>query len=381
MSAEPNDAADNDSGLASSANEPEASNLGSHIFNIAMLAVGALALAWMIHRLGWDVVTGAVTSVGAWFAVVLALDVTAMCFDAAALQAFMRPEARMVSYLRVLGAQASGRAINVLTPTGALGEATKLTMLVGYAPRSRVLSSIVLLNLSQFYLSVLVMIIGTPIMFMLVDIPHPIKVTLAIGFAVILPIVIAIAVLVKRGAVATLVAIIRRLHLVSDERADRWKARLVEVDKHIRELQENRSHGTWKGILWVLASKATMWTSTLLVLATSGVDVSPALVIGILSVGVLIQWISQIVPMGLGLQDGGNYALFDLVGATGAHGIGVTLLNRARSLSVALLGLVAMAVMWAIDRVQLARMRRRLARMRASANASRQPLPTARVVP
>jgi len=344
-------------------------HVASHIFNLVMMVIGGVALWWMIHSIGWDAFTGAVESVGWWFAVILTLDLVALCFDAAALQAFMRPEARMVSYLRVLAAQASGRAINALTPGGALGEATKLTMLVGHAPRARVLSSIVLLNLSQFYLSVIVIIIGTPIMFLLVDIPHALKVSIGIGFAIVVPAIVALAVIVQRGAVGTIVNAIRRTRLIKADRAERWNARLVEVDGHIRELQRHRSHGTWKGILWVGASKLVTYSSTMTLLHTAGIDLSVALVIGVLSVGVLIQWVSQVVPMGLGLADGGNYALYDLVGASGVHGLAVTMLNRARSIAVAILGLGAMAATHVANRIVIARMRRKLRELREQAES------------
>ena len=153
--------------------EPEKpeSNRASQIFNLVMFVVGGIALWGMLRSLGWAQFLDLVDNVGWWFAVIIGLDLLALCFDAAALHAFMRPEARMISYIRVLGAQASGRAINVLTPGGGLGEAVKLTMLVSHAPRDRVLSSIVLLNLSMFYISVIVMLIGTPITFLLVDLP------------------------------------------------------------------------------------------------------------------------------------------------------------------------------------------------------------------
>src|SRR5262245_39470180 len=103
----------------------------------------------MLHNQSWEVLSRHLSRIGWWFAAILAIELGALLCDAAALHAFMRPEARMIHYGRVLGAQASGRAINVLTPGGALGEATKLAMLVSHAPRARVLSSIVLLNLSQ----------------------------------------------------------------------------------------------------------------------------------------------------------------------------------------------------------------------------------------
>lgn len=342
-------------------------HLTSHIFNVAMMICGAIGLVWMLHTLGWSSLTEAVANVGWWFAAILALDLAALCCDAAALQAFMRPEARMVSYGRVLGAQASGRAINVLTPTGALGEPTKLCMLMTHAPRDRVLSSLVLLNLGQFYLSVIVIIAGTPLMFLLVDIPHTTKIAIAIGFAILVPLVVMLGVMVHRGALTSLVGTLRSLRVIKPDRADRWRTRVAEVDRHIRELHENRSHGTWKGILWVAVSKLAQWTATLMLLHTAGIDVSPALIVGVLSVGVLIQWISQIVPMGLGLADGGNYALFDLVGAIGADGVVVTVLNRARSVTVAILGLGALVVLHTINRLALARMQRRLAELRAAA--------------
>jgi hypothetical protein len=345
-------------------------HLASHIFNLAVMVVGGFALWWMARSFGWEQFADVVNEVGWWSAVILALDLLALCFDAAALHAFMRPEARMVSYFRVLGAQASGRAINVLTPGGALGEATKLTMLVTHAPRDRVLSSIVLLNLSQIYLSVIVMVIGTPIMFLLVDLSHVLKVTIGIGFALIIPAMVALAVVIHRGPLGTLVGGARITRLISTDRAEKWRVRLTEIDRHIRELQTNRSAGTWKGILWVIASKLVTWTSTILLVHTAGVAVSAPLVVGMLSVGVLIGWISSIIPMGLGLADGGNYALFDLLGASGAHGVVVTNLNRARSLTVAILGLVVMALMHAINRLALARMHRKLRALRERSAAA-----------
>lgn len=344
-------------------------HLTSHLFNLGMMVLGGIGLAWMLHSLGISYLSEAIENVGGWFFVIIALDVAALCVDAAALQAFMRPEARMVSYWRVLGAQASGRAINVLTPTGALGEPTKLSMLVSHAPRDRVLSSLVLLNLGQFYLSVIVIVLGTPIMFLLVDLPHSLKIPIAIGFAVLIPLMIAIGVLVQRGALTTIVATLKRIRIISAERADRWKTRVEQVDGHIRELQTNRSAGTWKGILWVGLSKLLQWTATLMLLATAGVEVNPALVVGILSLGVLIQWIAQIVPMGLGLADGGNYALFDLTGATGAFGVVITVLNRARSIIVAILGLGGMLAIHIVNRVSLARMHHRLEVLREKAAA------------
>lgn len=324
----------------------------STIFNIVMFVIGGAALAWMLRQTSWDELKAVILGVGAWAGLIIMLDLIALCLDAAAWHAFMRPEARMVPYWRVLGAWASGRAINVLTPFGALGEATKVTMLMNHAPRARVLSSIVLLSVTALYMSVTVMLIGIPITLLLLDLPHAIKVLVGIGVACIIPAMIALGFVIHRGAMTTLVGLVRRTRLISEERAGHWREKAKEVDSHIRELHTGRSSGTRRGFLLIGLSKLVMYTSTTLLIHAVGVELSPALVIAVVSVGVLIQWISSVVPLGLGLADGGNYALYTLLGASGEHGMFVTMLNRARSVAVAMLGLAAMAALSVLGRVK-----------------------------
>src|SRR5688572_5539436 len=201
-------------------------HLASHVFNVAVLVIGGGLLAWMLNRLGLDNVRRVLTGVGGWFAVVVAFDVAALACEAAAIHQFMRPEARMVKYWRVLAAQASGRAINILTPGGALGEATKVTMLVAHVPRGRVVSSIVLLNLASFYLSVAILIIGVPITALLVDLPPELRVIVWVGLGVILALVAGLVILIQRGAMGTLFGALRRMRILSAERAERWTAKL-----------------------------------------------------------------------------------------------------------------------------------------------------------
>jgi len=357
-------------------NEPSAEQGGSRlarIFNLVVFVIGGVALWWMLRNQSWAELRGHLEGVGWWFLVYLGLELGALTCDAAALHAFMRPEARMIPYWRVLGAQSSGRAINVLTPGGALGEATKLTMLVQHAPRARVLSSIVLLNLSQVYLSTGVMLLGIPITLLLVELPHAIRVMVGIGLAVILPLLVALGVLIHRGAVSTIVGTLQRARAISSERATRWKTRLVEVDRHIRELHKNRSAGTWKGLLWVLASKSFSWTGTIVLLSAIGVPLTVTMILGVLSIGVLITWVSNVVPLGLGIADGSNYVLYNLLGATGPQGLIVSMISRARTVTMAFLGLGVMAALSIGDRFTAARLQRKLRELRARAGVAAQP--------
>jgi hypothetical protein len=325
-----------------------------------VFALGTGLLAWMIDRLGVDNARRVLADAGVWFPIVLALDLLGLALDSAAIRAFMRPESRMVSFARVFAANASGRAINLLTPGGALGEATKVTMLVGHAPRARAVSAIMLFDLMGFYLQVGLVVIGVPITLVLVDLPHDLEVVVWIGLAVLAPIVIGLAVLIHRGAIGTVLGAAAAVRLISHARADAWRARLADVDRHLRELHGDRTAGTRVGFAWLGASRVVSWLATALLLHAIAVPITPTLLIGIFSCGILIAWIANAVPLGLGIADGSNYALYDVLGATGAHGVFMTLLARARSIVIALFGLAIMGVAHTINRVSIARRRRRL---------------------
>lgn len=265
----------------------------------------------------------------------------------------------MVSYWRVLAAQASGRAINVLTPSGALGEATKVSMLVGHAPRTRIVSAIVEFNLATLYLSVAVLVIGVPITAELVDLPHTIALIAWIGLAVVIGLAIALVLVFRHGAGATVLAAARRVDLVSAARAQAWAAKVAEVDARLRDLHANRSPGTGRGVALLVASRLLAWAATTATLVALGVAISPTLLVGLFSVGVLVSWVSGVVPLGAGVADAGNYVLFGVLGATGAQGIMVTMAGRVRSLIIALIGLCSMAVAHTHTRIALHRRRLR----------------------
>lgn len=336
----------------------------SRTINLLMLVVGGLALWFMLRRVGWATLQVALVDVGAWFALILVLDLAALGCDAAALHAFMRPEARMIRYPRVLGAQAAGRAINVLTPGGALGEVVKLTLLDDHVPRARALSSIVLLNLASTYLSVAIMLIGVPITLLAVELPPAVATAVEVALAVLVPALVGLAVLVQRGALATTLTTLGRLRIIGPARVASWSERVTEVDRHLRELVRQRSAGTWRGLAWLVGARVLGWSATTVLIVAAGVTPSPLLLTGVFSVGVLIAWVAAIVPLGLGLADGGNYALYSVLGATGPHGLVITMLSRARTVTIAGLGLLVLAGRDVEARLRLRRVRRKLADLR-----------------
>jgi hypothetical protein len=85
------------------------------------------------------------------------------------------------------------------------------------------------------------------------------------------------------------------------------------------------------------------------------IPLSPKIVVAALSVGVIVTWAANIVPLGLGIADGANYVLYGMLGATAAAGLVFTMINRLRTVVLAMMGLVVMGIAHSAHRIRLTR--------------------------
>ncbi|MGN6109878.1 MAG: lysylphosphatidylglycerol synthase domain-containing protein [Kofleriaceae bacterium] len=332
-----------------------------HALHGVALAVGAIGFVVLVHRMGWAELQRAVVGAGAWFLAIAAIDLASMFCDAAGIQSLVRPRAR-VPYLRVFAAQASGVAINRLTPGNSLGEPIKATMVMEAiaandarttaAPTSRggadiAVSAIVKYNLATLYVSLAVIVLGVPLTLATIDLPGRIQVAVWIATAVLIAIAIALALLVRRGALATLIDAALRLGWLAPERADRWRARTAAIDAEVRSFS---GPATRRALCFVALSRALYSAGSLVAIHAAEVPLTAPLVIGTLSVGILITWMSNVVPLGFGLADGGNYLFYAAVGSSPTGGLDFAIVNRTRTVVLATMGLVVMAIANLVDR-------------------------------
>lgn len=304
----------------------------------AAVVVGVVALVFLVHRTGWDVLAAALARIGAWFAVIAVIDVGAIACDAGALHAFANAQHR-ISYLRVFAAQASGVALNRLTPGNALGEPLKVTMLVGELPRSAAVSSVVMFNVATTWVAIATIVIGAPVALLALDLPGRAQLAVAIASAVLIGFALALVVIIRRGAFGVVIRGLRGLRVISEVRAARWTGAVEAVDADIRRIGE-----TPRAMAYVIGSRVLFTAGTILLMDAVGLPLTAALVLAQISVGLLITWISNIIPLGIGIADGSNYALYGALGATGPLGLLFTMVNRARVCVLALIGLTVLAI-------------------------------------
>ncbi len=321
----------------------------SRLFNVIALAIGAVAFAFVAAHLGWSGVREAVIGTGAWFAVIAAIDLASAMCDAFGIHGLLRPSSRL-PYARVFAAQLSGMAINRLTPGNTLGEPVKVTMLVRSAPVDGAVAAIMMFNLLTMYVAIAAIVIGVPLTALWLDLPEQVALVLWIATAALVALALAIWLIVRRGAVGTVIDTLVGLGVLGSERAARWRAKVTAIDGRVRGLASARVAGTGRGLAGVVGSRVLNWVGTITVLHAADIPMTAPLVIASLSVGILVTWLSNIIPLGLGIADGTNYVLYGLLGAAPVAGLLFTLVNRLRTVVLALLGLTVMFIANALDR-------------------------------
>jgi uncharacterized protein (TIRG00374 family) len=313
------------------------------VFNVAVLVIGAVAFAVLFHGIGWTATRDAILGAGWWFAIMAAIDLASVFCDAGGIYCFIRPQAK-VSYWRVFAAQASGLAINRLTPGNSLGEPTKMTMLAEHTPESLAIAGVVMFNIAQYLIAFAAIVLGVPATLLMLDLPPRAELAVWISAGIIIALAIGMAILVRRGAIATLIAGLARMRVISATRAAAWTTRIAAIDDQVKRLGNVRAPGTAGGIGFVFLSRCLNWAGTIAVLVACQIPLTAPLVIAMLSVGILLTWLTNVIPLGLGLADGGNYALYGLLGASPAAGLIFSMVNRVRTVVLAAMGLTVMAI-------------------------------------
>lgn len=313
------------------------------MFNAVVLVIGVIGLVFVVRHLGWAGIRQAVIGTGGWFVLIAAIDlVSAMC-DAFAVHGLVSASQR-VSYWRVFAAQVSGMAINRLTPGNSLGEPVKVTLLMRTVPVDAAVSGILMFNLITLYVGIAAIVIGVPVTVLLLDVPDRVQVVVWIAMVVLLAVATAVAILVRRGALGTLISAIERVGVISTTRAESWRATIATIDARVRSIGDTRTSGSARGLAGVLCSRALNWVGTVVVLHAADIPMTGPLVIASLTVGILIAWMSNIIPLGLGIADGTNYVLYGLLGASPMSGLLFTMVNRLRTIVLAMMGLSVLAI-------------------------------------
>jgi hypothetical protein len=339
--------------------------LGLVALVLTIHATGLVAIGTYFKRIGWG-----------WFAVVI-LEIAITTMDATAIRAFLSPESDKVRLRSALLSQLAGRAVNAVTPSGNLGEAVKVSVLVEHVSQSRAVATILLYNVVSF--SVELVTVGIAALLMAVFLPMPTTLRwllLGVG-AFVLALAVAIYALVRRGVLVSAARLAARMpvpglawvrgrlwklphpqgasrYLLNPERFARWEPWLRGIDDKMKLVEGARMRDRQLGILMVTLSRLTSMSLSFLLLIAMGFQLTIGFVASITVGSFFIYMASTLVPMGIGINEGGYYTMFRALGENTASGTTLILARRVALIAYAAIGLV---LVMASETVQRARER------------------------
>lgn len=314
------------------------------------LVLGLVALAWTIRDIGLDSLAKYFKAIGWWWIAVVVFELVITSLDATAIRAFMSPET--VGFRAALLSQLAGRSVNAVTPSGNLGEAVKISVLTEHVSQSRAVATILLYNVVSFTAEFVFVSIAAVLAAALVPMHHWTRIILC-GIGVMsLFFSVGLYALVRRGMLTSVARLAQRLRLLSRARYERWETRLRSVDDKLRLVEGARRRDRTVGIAAVAASRATSYILSLIILHAVGEPITLAFVAGYIVGSHAIYLISALVPLGLGISEGGYDWLFRALGEAPARGVTLVLARRVTLVVYAGIGLLLVTLS---DTVQRAR--------------------------
>lgn len=302
------------------------------------LVLGLAALVITVWIVGPEALLEHLEAIGPWFALLLVLELVVSLLDAGAMYSLTRgpgaPSGR-----QVIVAQLAGRAVNSVTPGGTVGEALRVSLLAKECSTHRIVAAVLFANLGALVIGVFIIAAGSIATAAMFELPRAAEGALLGLGGVGLVLAVAIVVLVRRGMLVDLARLARRLRVISSARFERWREQLANVD-HRLVTNEGRS----SAVAFLIASQVLQRVVTWMMLLVAGYSLSAPQVIAIVSAGVLLTWVAALVPMGVGVAEGGHGALFALIGAPTSLGVALAFARRVNQVVFAALGFTVLAV-------------------------------------
>jgi uncharacterized protein (TIRG00374 family) len=301
------------------------------------VGIGALiATLWIV---GPATILHHLKSIGWFFIVLVVFEMISSVLDGIAIYFMAHGKGRPTVRESVV-AQIVGRGVNSVTPGGNLGEALKVGLLSKRCSTRRIVAAVMYVGLMGVVISLAIVAVGSAVTAFWFDMPGIVMTLCLAGAAISGVIAVAIVVLLRRGMLSTLSNGLARVHIISKQRREKWHTTLVEVDARLRG--EDGDHRR-KAVACVAASHILQKGLAYFTIMSAGYVMSPGQFLALLSAGVLIGWISTIIPMGLGISEGGNAALFTLIGAPAALGLALALARRVNQVVFAAIGFFVLA--------------------------------------
>jgi uncharacterized membrane protein YbhN (UPF0104 family) len=307
--------------------------------------LGLTLLAYVIYRIGYQNILESVTRVGWGFFVVVALNIARHFSRAASLYVAIEPARRTFKFRNVVAARFGGEAVNFFSFTGPfLGDATRAVLLRKNLPLTYGASAVIFDNI-LYYLSVILMILAGV---------AALVVVFGTGGAGVSNALILIVFFSVLGCSALVLAIKYRVtpasfvikHLVKRDWAPgfliRKQQNILDVENNVFQFYHNRRGDFFKVFGISLSVHILSVAEVFLALKFLGFDAYVSTAFIIESLTKVINAVFSFIPGTIGVYEGGNGIILQMLGYTVAVGVALALVRRGAILLSTSIGLTVL---------------------------------------
>jgi glycosyltransferase 2 family protein len=311
-------------------------SLARRLARPVLVLVGLGVVAYLLHEVGARAVLSSVRALGWTLPIVLVLPYSvSLALDTLAWRLLL-PD-RHIPLPVLLRARLAGEAVNLVTPTAAVGgEPLKAYLLRPYVPLGEGLASVVMDKTAVVAGQVAFLLGGLGLAASILPPESPLVITMVLLFVVELGAVIGFIVVQTLGVFGGGGRVLGRMGVAP---AERYQQRLNALDHHLRRFYRERRGRVCGSALLHAAAWASGAVEIYLVLALLRASPSAQAALVIDAFGAAVKFASFMIPASLGALEGGYIAVFGALGFGGALGLSYTLVRRLRELLWAALGL------------------------------------------
>ncbi len=304
---------------------------------------GLSLLAYVIYRIGYTRVLDSLAVVGWGFVIVISLNVARHLCRAASLYLSIEPEQRGTGYWSVVAARFGGEAVNFFSFAGPfLGDATKAILLKKNISLTHSASAVIIDNILYYLSVIMVILVGVVTMAFtlgsgdsgLMNALAVIVLSCLVGFTVL--------VLAIRHRVTPLSSLIKALAV--REKAPAFLLRkqkgILDVENNVFRFYHDRRGDFFKVFAISLGVHALSVAEVYLALRFLGEIVPIPIAFVTESLTKVINVAFSFVPGTIGVYEGGNGVILQLLGYSEALGVTLALVRRGAILFSTTVGLV-----------------------------------------
>jgi Lysylphosphatidylglycerol synthase TM region len=307
------------------------------------LAAGVGLFLWLLHRIGLAVVWSSLLRLGWGFAAILMLESVVILLATLAWRQTL-PRDRHVPFASLLAMRVAGDGVNALAPAAVVGgELVRAGLLTRFVGRAEAIGSVGLAALTQFLSQVL--FVGVGAMVIRGNGLEPRLRVLGVGLLSILCLMAALLARLSQARSrdpkppGRLLERLGRVFVKLGSARGLWQ----DVDRQVFGAVRERPGRLLLSLLLFLLGWLVSVAEVFLILALLGAPVSVGIALSIAVLMVFVEGALFFVPGRVGVEEGGLFAIFGVLGLNPVDGFSLGLTRRLREIVWGLLGLGLLA--------------------------------------